>query len=267
MVKRKFKKKLRWVGFVLLVIFILISFSLFNKNYKNFFYKIFFPIQKKLWAASVDTSGIIEYFLDSKKVINRLKELEKENKKLEAEIAVLHLIKEENKKLKKTLKLGLEKKFNLYFSQVIGKDVSNNFLLIKGGSDDGILKDMPVITSENVLVGKIKEVYKNFSKVVIISDKNISFDVLIENGEENISGLAKGDGNSKIIIDLIPKGKKILKGDLVVTDSLSGIFPKGLLVGKVTAIEKSDFKSSQKVEVTPFFKLQDSDLFIIKHWR
>ena len=150
-------------------------------------------------------------------------------------------------------------------SQIIGKDISSDTILVNKGLNDGLTPGLPVITSQKILVGKISEVYKNFSKVMIISNKESSFDAEIENREA--IGIAKGKGGLKLYLDFIPKEKEILEGDIVVTSALGGIFPKGLLVGQIKDIKRSDIEPFQQAEISPFFNIKELEtLFILINW-
>jgi rod shape-determining protein MreC len=134
--------------------------------------------------------------------------------------------------------------------------------LINKGSKDGIEENMPVITSQKILVGKIYKVYKNYSRVMLLTDKENSFGGKIV-GKETL-GEVSGEGNLKIIFDLIPQEKEISEGDLVETTALGGVFPKGLLVGKIGKIQKSDVQSFYQAEISPFFDLDKLEtVFII----
>jgi len=254
------KKILIWIFIVLIII---VSSNIFQQKLRNFVYTTSSPFQKILWRAGEQTSAFFGIFLRTKDIRKEIKKLNEENKKLMAEIAVLKEIKKENEELRKALGIGLQKEFKLSFTEIIGKDISQDTILINKGSKDGILKDMPVVTSDKILLGKIENVYKNFSKVILLSNKKISFDVKVQNAED-ISGIGKGRGSSRILIDFVPREENISEGDLVISDSLGGIFPKGLLIGKVKSVEKNDVDVSQKIEVAPAFDIRKiNTLFVI----
>ena len=160
------------------------------------------------------------------------------------------------------MELGLQEEFKLEICQVIGKDISSDTILINEGFKDGLTKDLPVITQQKILVGRISEVYKNFSKVQLITQKDTSFDAKILDTE--ISGLIKGEGNLRLFLDLIPPEKEIKKGDVVITTVLGGIFPRGLLVGEIEKVIKSDIEPWQQAKVKPAFNIEGLEtLFII----
>jgi len=247
---------------IIIISFTVLNLTLFNKQVKNFFYSVSSPIQKTLW----NTGDNVSDFFAGLKGIEYLK---MENKKLKLEIQELFAknislqeLKKENKVLREAMAIGLEKDFNLTLAQVSGKDVSQDFILINKGSQDNISKDMPVITSQKIFCGKIYEVYSNFSKVQLSFHKESSFNVKI--ADKEIFGVVKGQGNSKLFLDFVPHEKEIKKGDLVLTASLGGIFPKGLLIGEIQEVLKSDIKPFQTAEVKPSFALKEiQELFVI----
>ncbi len=152
--------------------------------------------------------------------------------------------------------IGLQKEFKLALAQVIGKDISQDSILINKGVQDGLLKNMPIITEQNVLVGRVSEVYDRFSKVMLISHKDSSLDAGL--------GIVRGQGNFNLLFDLIPREQEIFQEDIVVTNGLDNDFPKGLLVGQIKEVKKSDLEPFQQAEIEPAFNISRLEkVFII----
>ena len=264
--KLKFSSLKNKVLIIFFGILIIIFLNFYQKEVKNFFYLISSPIQKILW----ETGGKISLFFET---IREIRNLKKENEEfrlriqeLLAENIALKELKKENQILREALGLGLEKEYQLILAQVIGKDIEQDLLLINKGFQDGLSENLPVITQEKILVGKISEVYKNFSKILLISNPQSSFDAKI--AEREILGLVKGKGNLKIFLDFIPQEKEIKKEDLVITSALGGIFPAGLLVGQIGEVKKSDLGLFQQAEILPFFEIKEIEtLFIIANFQ
>lgn len=258
--------------------FVFSNLTFFSKKIKNFFYLISSPFQKWLWETGSKISNFFEWILKIKNLKKENEELKLKVQELLTEKAALIEIKKENETLREALNLGLEKDFELNLVRVIAKDASKDYLVINKGLKDGLKIGLPVITQQKVLVGKIGEVYDNFSKVQLITSKDSSFDVKIIEKESNqsatssdsqvtIYGLAKGKGSFKISLEFIPKEKEIKTNDIVVTAVLGGVFPPDLLVGEIQSIKKSDITSFQTAEVKPSFLIQDLDsLFVIKNF-
>ena len=257
-------KKNKVLIIVVVVVSIIFLLNFFQKDVRSFFYSVSAPIQKVLWRAGERTSDFLGGIMRVKILKQELDELKLENQELIAQVVVLKDLKKENKTLRQALEIGFQKEFKLALVQIISKDISQDFILIDKGSEDGISKNMPVITQQRVLVGKISEIYKNFSKVMLISNKENSFDAKIQNEEKDISGVVKGQGNFRILFDLIPREENLSQEDIVITSALGGIFPKGLLVGRIKEIKKSDVEPFQQAEIEPFFDVSQTEtLFII----
>lgn len=250
----------------ILIIFIgilfIISLNFFQKEVKNFFYFISSPIQKWLWKAGKNISSFFETISEIKNLKKENEELKLEIERLIAENLTLKELKKENEILREALNLELKKEFELKFAQVIGKDISQDFISIDKGFVDGLSEGFSVITQQKSLVGKIVKVYKNFSKVQLLTTKDFSFDVKI--AEKDIYGIAKGKGSFKLSLEFIPKEKEISIGDKVLTSALGGKFPAGILVGEVGKIKRLDISPFQEAEIQPAFGIQKLDfLFII----
>lgn len=253
------------IGIIIFIIIaiLILNLSPFSKSVKGFFYSLSEPVQVWLWEKGIKTSVFFQGFLSADNLTKENMFLKSENQKLLSQNIELEKLKKENEFLRTALGLGLEKEFELVLVQVIAKDIGKDYLIINKGFQHGMEFGFPVITENKVLIGKIIETYENFSKIELLSAENSSFD--IEIFKKEIYSLAKGNGNFKIILDLIPKEQSIEIGDKVITSALGGNFPKGLLVGEVQSIEKSDITAFQQAQVKPDFEIRDlKDVFVIK---
>ncbi len=109
----------------------------------------------------------------------------------------------------------------------------NNYasLAIDLGTEDGIKADMPVLASDGVLLGKIKNVSRTQSEVATIFDPNWRSAVAF--GPDRVKALLVG--GPAPYLDLIPKETTTTPGDLVV--NLAKDFPLDLDVGKTLDFE------------------------------
>jgi len=96
----------------------------------------------------------------------------------------------------------------------------------------------------------------------LLSSKDDSLDVQIQGKE--IDGLIRGNGNLKLLLDLIPKEEDIKEGDIVTTHYLSKKYPQGLLIGQIETIKKQDTEAFQIAEIKSFFDIGAAEtLFVI----
>ena len=198
--------------------------------------------------------------------IRQLKEsnikLAVENLELYGKLAKLPRIEEENTLLKEKLNLADKNFWSTSLANIIGRDFENNrSFLIDKGADDGIAVGMPVIFKGEVVVGKISDVNYNTSKVKTIID--VSSKIAAINSAGNVSGLVRGLG-SDIIFDLIVKNKKPAIGDLIISSGTDGLWPRGLLIGKVKRVKSEDSQVFNTADIELLADFRDFDnVFVI----
>lgn len=259
-----FKKQGRIKKILILIVAlaaIIFVFNFFQHNVRNFFYSISLPAQNMLWNIGNNFSNFSQSIIHSGDLKKEADNLRLENQSLLSQLVLLKEAKNENETLRTALGVGLEKEFKLFPAKIIGKDVSQDVVLVGRGSKDGVSKNMPLINQQRVLFGKVAEVYDNFSKVTLISSKDISFDGNIQ--EKEIPGLVRGEGGLKVLLDLVPNDKEMVEGDVVATSGLGGIFPKNLLIGKVGKVIESDLEPIKKAEIIPFFDIGTPNLLFL----
>lgn len=175
------------------------------------------------------------------------------------------LLAEQNNFLLNRLKLGyaalplkVYKKNDTLYKQVYefinGKAINssvnkrNNYLTLNIGSEQGVGNDMAVINSRGI-VGVIKDVSKNFSSVMSILHKDTRVNCQLKKDGSN--GTLMWDGSDYQFCNLsgIPTHARIKKGDTVITSSLSGIYPEGIMVGFADSFERRQNESFYTVKV------------------
>lgn len=258
-------KKPRIFVYIAVIAVVVFGLNYFQNPIKSFFYNSSSFVQKILWSAGRNTSDFFASVFSAGNLKKEKEELFCNNQELLAKIASLEDLKKENDELRNALGVGLQKDFNLLLADITGKDISQDFITISKGSIDGVSKNMPVVTGHKVLVGKISEVFKNYSKVMLLSNKKSSFDASVK--EKDISGVIKGQGGFNILFDLLPQDKNISENDVVVSSNFGGIFPADFLVGRVVSVRKNDIESFQQAEISPAFDINVvSDVFIITNY-
>jgi len=264
---RFLKTKTIAVLILIVCLFLILNCTGLTKEIRSFFYSISAPIQKNLWQKGNEISNFFDSIIKARSLEEQNRKLLSDNQKLLSENLRLKDLEKENKILRQALGVGLQKDFKLVMAEIISKDVFQDVILVNKGSRQGVSKGMPVVTHNKALCGRIEKVYDNFSEVMLISNPKSIFDAKIQTQNEEIYGVVKGRGNLNLYFDLVPQDKEIKKQDIVVTTSLGGIFPKGLLVGQVKEVKKDDVQPFQQVEIQPFFTFRDTEiLFVITEY-
>jgi rod shape-determining protein MreC len=251
---------------ILILIGLVVFLNFFSRGVRNFFYTISSPVQKIFWQAGSDTSNFLGALLEINNFANNTRRLDQQNQELLQQKLISQNLSSENQVLRQALGLGLDKDFNMVFAQIIGKDMFSDSILINKGSSDGISKNMAVINQEKILFGKVAEVYKNFSKVFLVSNKDFAVDAVVQG--KSAYGVVKGNGNLSVYFELISKNADLKGGDMILTSALGGDFPKNILIGEVGSIRKEDTKPFQSAEIKPVFDLNGAEsLFIITDFK
>lgn len=120
--------------------------------------------------------------------------------------------------------------------------------VIDKGRADGVEKDRAVISPDGV-VGRTLEVRNNTSRVLLATDLRSNIDVIIQ--RTRVKGVVEGNGTGGLVLKYIRQVDEVQVGDQVVTSGLSGIFPRALVVGEVTKIEKGGDNFFKHIEVRP----------------
>ena len=242
---------------------LLLSVNIKEKKGLHFFEKIilevFSPSQKVIRSSTKGMASFFNNYIlliglkeendNLKKAINALKE---ENNQLrEAFIA--------NVRLRRLLNFKETLKTPIIPAEVVGEDPSPWFktILIDKGNKHSIKKNMIVVTSDGI-IGRTIQVSRSTSKVLLIIDHRSAIDAMVQ--RTRAKGILEGKAESNCRLKYVLRADDVITGDKIISSGLGGIFPKGLLLGKVSKIEKDNFGMFQSVEVTPsvnFLKLEE----------
>ncbi|QJA10142.1 rod shape-determining protein MreC [Romboutsia sp. CE17] len=213
-------------------------------------------------------SEIINY----KKNANKIEELEKENEELKKEITELSSKISEEKslqELKKSLNFIPEQyQANKVSASVVGKNDGNWYttFVIGAGSKSGIKKDSLVVNGSG-LVGIVYEVSENYSKAISLLDtkSSVSFKLLKNSDYKGMITHSSDISNEKYSKEngylqgyMFDSSYDVLPGDTVVTSGL-GLYPEGIIIGKVEKVIDDKNKSLKYVIVKPYVDFKNID--------
>ncbi|MBQ7588798.1 MAG: rod shape-determining protein MreC [Lachnospiraceae bacterium] len=214
------------------------------------------PFQKGIAAAGSWLEGRSEN-------IRRINELNEENKVLKERIDEMTIrindLERDKYELAELRSLFLLDEqysdYNKIGARVIGKDIGNWYseFTIDKGSNDGIEKDMNVMAGSG-LVGIVTKVGPNWSGVRSIIDdtSNLSGMVMSTSDTLIVSGdLELMDKGYIKFSQLIDEEDEVVKGDQVVTSSISDKYLPGISVGYITEIETDSNNLTKSGYITP----------------
>ncbi len=183
--------------------------------------------------------------------ITELQYLQRQNRQLREEVELLRAqnltaseYASENQRLRALLGYKqVSVQFDLVAAGVIGREsvTWSSVITINRGTLDGVANNMAVVT-EMGLVGHVLEAGPNTSKVQLILDPRSSVGTLIQRPDSRVAGIVEGDMNNPTHPRMvnIPKDANVQVEDAVVTSGFGGVYPKGIVVGKIKEIHNDE---------------------------
>lgn len=156
-------------------------------------------------------------------------------------------------------------KFTYSTARVVNNSINkqNNYLTLNVGSNEGIQREMGVITKDGI-VGIVASVSNNFSTVISLLNTNLK--VSAKHRRSGSFGSLYWDGINyrEVILSEIPQHVNLIQGDTIVTSGYSSIFPADIPLG---TIEEFTLKDGSfyvvKVKLLSDFKRIDN-VYVIK---
>ena len=220
--------------------------------------------------------GGFENIINFHKNAKKAEALEEENNKLQQEVIDLQNKLDDTQSLE-SLKSALNFVDEKYVAKTLSaKVVSKNdgnwytTFVISAGSKDGVKKDSLVMNGKG-LVGVVYEVSNNYCKVVSLLDtkssvsfklaKNSEFKGIITYGE-NIDDEADYRNSGLLQGYMFDLNYNVLPGDVVTTSGL-GLFPEGIVIGKVEKVVEDKNNSLKYVIVKPNVDFKNIDDVVV----
>ena len=186
-----------------------------------------------------------------KSSITEIQYLQRQNRELREEVELLRAqnltaseYASENQRLRALLGYKqVSTQFDLVAAGVIGREsvTWSSVIVINRGTLDGVANNMAVVT-EMGLVGHVLEASANTSKVQLILDPRSSVGTLVQRPDSRVAGIVEGDMNDPNHPRMvnIPKDANVQVEDAVVTSGFGGVYPKGIVVGKIKEIHNEE---------------------------
>lgn len=241
-----FKKKfVKILIYVVLGCVILSGAAYFGNNpVQRALYTIVSPVFDAAYSAVTPVREFFKYLSEAKTYEEKIESLEAEVTALKIENKSSEDYIRENKRLKELLDLkdGSMSAYNTVTARVVSYEPNSWYdtVMLSKGADDGISVDNIVVTNLGI-VGRVTDVGKNWSRVSTIINASNSLGVKLSRTGD--VGVVSGDANlaqdKNCRLEYLSNDKSLIKGDILVTSGLGGIYPPDFAVGKVIDI-KSD---------------------------
>ena len=178
-------------------------------------------------------------------LIRQNESLHRENQQLKIQGAHGEETARENERLRKLFGWQQQKRWNLKLANVILREPANwwRTVQIDLGSRDGVRTNLPVLTADGFLVGRISTVSLTRSQVVLLGDQNCQVSALVENEARDIGVIGASGPLDSTLVEMayLSRTANVKSGQNVVTSGLGGIFPKAIPIGKIVDSRAAEY--------------------------
>ena len=123
------------------------------------------------------------------------------------------------------------------------------------------------MTTTPGLVGRVAAVTSDEARVSLLVDGSAG--VSAEDVNTGARGVLRGRPGSEVLdLSFVPKREIVREGDIIKTagsrrGELPSEYPKGILIGVVTAVSQSDIASEKEIQVDPYVDFDKVDSVMV----
>lgn len=209
---------------------------------------------------------IINKVNDYKELVN----IKKKYSKLLPQVDRIESLNAENIELRKQLET-MKKELNIDYTindyeflnaTVINRDTAHwyNKITIDKGTHNGVEVNMIVVNSQG-LIGKVisTTAFTSDVRLITTTDTVNKISITINDGKNSVNGLIdKYNYNTGYLeVEGISNTEKINIDSYVYTSGLGGIFPSGILIGKVVNVTTDEYDLAKMIDVEPIANFND----------
>lgn len=207
-------------------------------------------------------------FISSRSYMERVEELEEQVADYQSKLVDYEKLQKQVEAYEKFL--GVKEKnpdFQFVAGTVIGRDAADVFgsFVLNCGSADGVAVGDPVISGE-YLIGIVSETSPTSCTVLSICDPKFSAAAYeIRTGEAGYTQTTTKLGVQGVLkLSGLERDTAVAEGGIVCTSGVGGVFPRGLIIGTVTTVQKEEGDISYYAEVKPEIEISEvQDAFVI----
>ncbi|MGE5426193.1 MAG: rod shape-determining protein MreC [Bacillota bacterium] len=257
---KKQKKTWRWAILVALVL--ILHYSGLTKPLENAVSSWFSPLGRALQGAGVAARQSPEADKSTDDLLSEIDSLRRRLAEATIDQSRLLQLGEENDKLREQLNFVSSNNYKVMSASIVSRQNlfagsgSGRDIIVDKGSKDGVLEGLAVINETGVIIGKIMEVKEGSSRACLTTDTGCQLAATIINNSKTI-GLSDGELGLTIKMEYIPQIEDIKVSDIVITSGLGGNIPRGLVIGRVSQVDKQSNEIWQDVTIEPLASLHD----------
>lgn len=222
---------------------------------------VFSPLQKGCAYIAEKFDDFSGGFISADSYKDRVAELEQQVAEYQSKLVDYEKLQKQVESYEKFL--GVKEKnpdFQFAVGTVIGRDAADVFdsFVLNCGTNDGVSVGDPVISGE-YLIGYVSETTLTTCTVLSVCDPKVNAAAYeIRTGETGYTETtAKLGVEGKLKLTGLSRSTAVAPGGIVCTSGVGGVYPRGLIIGTVTAVEKEEGDISYYAEIQPEIDLSE----------
>ena len=96
---------------------------------------------------------------------------------------------------------------------------------------------MPVVSDQG-LVGLVTATSPHASRAMILLDRQSAVDAIVQRSRAR--GIVQGKGTGELEFVFMVRGDDVQPGDVVISSGVGGVYPKGLRIGTIEAVQTEE---------------------------
>lgn len=128
-------------------------------------------------------------------------------------------------------------------------DPFSHKIFLDRGSQQGIAAGSPVINEAGVL-GQVTRVYPYSAEVTLLVDKDAAIPVVNGRTQHRSAAFGTGDG-ANMELRFVASNDDVQAGDVLTTSGSDGVYPAGLAVAKVAAVDRHADSAFARITLSP----------------
>lgn len=175
--------------------------------------------------------------LPRRQLIQQNEALRRENQQLKIQLQEASEMARENIRLRQLFAWQQRSNRKVKLANVVLREPANwwRSVQIDLGSRDGMQTNLPVLSVDGHLLGRINSVGYTRSQVVLLGDPSCKVSALVENEARDTGVIGSSGPIETTLVEMsrLSRNVTLRPGQNVVTSGLGGVFPRNIPIGKV----------------------------------
>ena len=208
------------------------------------------PVQQALNWAIDGVVGAVDGYVDLRGVRQENDALRLENLQLRAAVQALGEARAENERLRQLLAYTEKVQGPEIPARVVGVNPVAKLLSVRisSGENQGVSQGMSVVTPDGI-VGQVIRTTGSYADVALVTDPQSRVGIRVQRSRAR--GTAAGAGRGPLKLENMLRTEDVEDGDLIITSGTDGVYPPGLVVGRVANLEKKEHGMFQGADILP----------------